>query len=217
MVIGVGHNRLARHFIKGDVLRRQLCRDGDDHGMSDAFRIVDGPLHCLHSAETAAKHDGETLDAQRIGEQRLAFYPVAHCHNRKVRAVRFVGGRVGTGGAGRAETTAEVVAADNEPLIAIDRFAGADELFPPTRFFVGGVVIAGDVVAATQGVTNQNGIRFIGIQLPVSFVHQFIARQNAAARQPERLRKSERARLDEAYRVGRKFLGVSAGVGQFMN
>ena len=51
----------------------------------------------------------------------------------------------------------------------VDGFAGADEGFPPAAF-AGDGVLAGDVLIAGQSMADQDGVRFVGVQLAVGFV-----------------------------------------------
>ena len=51
--------------------------------MAHAIGVSDGPLQGLHAAEAAADHGGPLLDAQQVGQTRLAVYPVFHGRYRK--------------------------------------------------------------------------------------------------------------------------------------
>ena len=92
--VRVGHDRLARHLVEGDVLRRKLRRAGDDE-RSGAMRSGYGqrPLQRLHAPSeppiTAAKRSMPRL----VGKARLRLDPVFHRHHRKVRAPGLAGCR----------------------------------------------------------------------------------------------------------------------------
>jgi hypothetical protein len=64
MEVRVGEDGLARHFVEGDVLRRQLGCRGDGQAVAHAVRVGDGPLQRLHAAQAAADHGGPLADAQ---------------------------------------------------------------------------------------------------------------------------------------------------------
>ena len=76
--VGVASNRIACHFVKGNVLRRKLWRRGDAYGISNAFGIANRPALNLHATQTAAHYRGPLADAQPLHEPVLALYPVAH-------------------------------------------------------------------------------------------------------------------------------------------
>ena len=116
--IRVGHDRLARHLVEGDVLRRELGRRGDDDRVAHALGVGERPLQRLHRAERAADHRGEALDAEAVGEARLRLDPVLDRDHREVRAPGLAGRRVDRRRAGRAEAAAEVVRADDEEAVA---------------------------------------------------------------------------------------------------
>jgi hypothetical protein len=70
--------------------------------------------------------------------------------------------------------------------------AGADDVVPPAELPVGFVDfvrigMAGDVVVAGKRVADQDGVRGVGVQRAVGFVHQVVGRQLRAAAQWQRL------------------------------
>ena len=67
MEIRVGKNRLAGHFVKGNVLGRQFWGRGNHHRVAETVRVIDGPLQGLHAAHAATNHRRPALNAQHIG------------------------------------------------------------------------------------------------------------------------------------------------------
>ncbi|MNM41450.1 hypothetical protein D3C81_522660 [compost metagenome] len=202
--LGVGEDRLTRHFVEGDVLRRQLRRRGDGQAMADAVRVSDAPLHRLHAAEAAADHGRELGDAETVRQTRLTVHPVFHGQYRKVGAERLAGVRVDTARAGGTVAAAEVVQADHEELAGVDRLAGTDAAVPPTGFAVVGAVVAGGVVVTGQGVADQHGVARRGVERAVGFVDQVIGRERATAGQRQGFAEVRHLRRHQTNRIGGK-------------
>ena len=169
--------------------------------MTHALGVADGPLHGLHTAEATADHRCPLLDAEVVGQPRLAVYPVFHGHYREVRAKGLAGRRVGAAGAGGTVAAAEVVQADDKELVGVDGFAGTDTAVPPARFTVIGAVITGSMVVAGQGVADQHGVARRGIQLAIGFEDQLVVGQAAPAGQRQRFCKVQHLRGYQANRV----------------
>ena len=184
--IRIGHDRLARDLVEGDVLRRELRRRGDDDRMAHALRVGERPLQRLHGAQAAAHHRGEALDAELVGEARLRCDPVLDRDHREIRAPGLAGRRVERGRPGRAEARADVVVADDEEAIGVERLAGADHVVPPADVVRVVRVGAGDVVRGVQRVADQHRVRARRIQRAVGFVGDLEFGQHRAARQLER-------------------------------
>ena len=187
MKIGVGDDRLTRHFVEGDVLRRQSRRGGDDQHMAHPVGIADRPLHGLHAAQTAADHRRPLPDAEPVGQTGLAAHPVLDGDDGKVRAVGLAVFRVDRGGAGGTLAAAQIIAADHEEFSGIKRFAGTDAVVPPTRLVrIGALVTTGGVMVAGKGMANQHGVAVIGVQRAISLIDEFVFRQGPAAIQGQR-------------------------------
>ena len=61
--------------------------------------------------------------------------------------------------------SAQVVGADDEILVGVDGFPGADEIAPPAGFFRGIIsVVAAAVGVAGQGVNDEDGVVFSFVQ-----------------------------------------------------
>ena len=202
--VRVGQDRLARHFVEGDVLRRQLGGRGDGQAMAHAIGVSDGPLQGLHAAEAAADHGGPLLDAQPVGPARLAVDPVFHGQYREVGAEGLAGFRVEAAGAGRAVAAAEVVQADHKELVGIDGLAGADAAVPPAGLALVDVVEARGVMMAGQGVADQHGVARRGVQLAVGFIDQVVGWQRTSAGQGQRFAEVRHLGHDQSNRIGGK-------------
>ncbi|MCY1391568.1 hypothetical protein D9M71_64140 [compost metagenome] len=196
--IRVGEDGLAGHLVEGDVLCRELGRRGDGQAVAHALGVADGPLQGLHAAEAATDHGGPLLDAEDVGQARLAVDPVFHRHHREVGAERRAGGRVDAGRAGRAVAAAEVVEADDEELQGIDGLARADAAVPPARLAVVHAVVAGGVVMAGQRMADQHRVAALCIQFAVGFIDQFVVAQAAATGQCQRFAEALHAGADQA-------------------
>jgi len=66
--IRIGNDRLACHFVEGDILRGELRCCGNRQAVANALRVTDRPLQCLHAAEAATNHRRPGVDAQLVGQ-----------------------------------------------------------------------------------------------------------------------------------------------------
>src|SRR5210317_1836705 len=104
--------------------------------MLEAVWVVDCPLHRLHTAKTSPHYCRPALNTEVVGQASLRIDPVAHSYDRKIGPVELARFRVCGVGAGGAVTTAQIIQADNEELVGIDRLARADVAIPPSRFLL---------------------------------------------------------------------------------
>ncbi|MCY1407735.1 hypothetical protein D9M71_230430 [compost metagenome] len=204
---GVGQNGLARDFVEGNVLRRELGRRGNGQAVTNPVRVADGPLQGLHAAQATPDHRSPLVDAQGIGQACLAVDPVFDRQYREFGAEGFACGRVDAAGAGRTVATAQVVQADHEELVGVDRLARADAAVPPTGLAIIDAVVASRMVVAGQGVTNEHGVAGTGIERAVGFEHQVIGRDRTTAGQGQWFAEVCQLRCDQTYRIGGKDSG----------
>jgi len=185
--IRIGQDRLPRHFVERDVLRRQVGRAGDHQRVTYALRIGDAPLHALHGAEAAAHHCGKLRNPQLVGQARLRVDPVFDRHQGEIRAPRAAAGGIERQRAGRAVTAAQIVDADHEEPVGVQRLSGSDHVVPPAD--VGRVVgvYAGNMVGSIERMAHQHRVRACGVQRAVGLKGQFIAGERAPALQQQRL------------------------------
>ena len=200
--VGVGDDGLAGNVVEGDVLRRQAGGGGNHQRVPHAVGVVYRPLQCLHAAQAAADDGRPLADAEAVGQQSLAVDPVFYGNDGEVRAVFLSVFGVGAQRAGAAGTAAQVVEPDNEEAVGVHGFAGADHAVPPAGVFVVGVVAAGNVVVAGEGVADQYGVGFVGVECAVGFHHQIEARQGLAVLQDKRLFERDFFGRYQPYAVG---------------
>ena len=157
--IRIGADRLARHLVERDVLRGKIRRGGDHQRVADPVRIARGPRERLHAAQAAAHHRRPLPDAENIGESRLRIDPVFDGDEREIGAPGFAGGRIRRERSGRAEAAAEIVDADDEEAVGVERLAGTDHVVPPADV-VGIVrVVAGDVMRRVERMAHEHRVR----------------------------------------------------------
>ena len=134
------------------------------------------PRERLHATEASAHHRRPPLDAQPIGKARLRVDPILDGNERKFRAVRLSSRRVDRLRTGRAEATPQVVDADDEKPIGVERLARTDHVVPPADVarLVG--VIAGDVMRRVERVGDEHGVAALAVQRTVRFVGELVVR-----------------------------------------
>lgn len=164
--VGIGGDRLAASFVKRDVLRRMQRRAGDGHGGKYPVRIECRPLQHLHAPHGTADDAEQVRNVQRVQQHGLRANHVGDRDHRERKAPRPAGLGIGLLGSDGAHAAAENIGADDEILVGIEDFAGADDHFPPARP-AGHRMVTGDILIAAQRVTNKNGVRFGSVERPV--------------------------------------------------
>ncbi len=196
--IRVGRNRLARHLVECDVLRRQLWRGGNHDRMRHATRLADRPLHRLHRPQAAAHDGGKPVYAEPGSEPRLRFHPVFDGDHRKIGTPRLAGGGIDARGTCRAVASADVVDTHHEEPAGVDRLAGTNQVVPPAQFgrIVG--IDAGDMVRSVERVADQHRVAARGIEGAVGFVRELVRVEPRTALQRDRFLETRKFRADDA-------------------
>lgn len=153
--------------------------------MPHALRVHQAPRQGLHAAEAAAHYRRELADAEAVGHARLGVDPVFHRDHREARAVGLAGLRMRAHRAGRAEARAEVVDADDEEAVGVDRLARPDHVVPPADLALG--MHARHVVRGVERVADEHGVGALGIERAVGLDHQVVADELRAVAQRQRL------------------------------
>jgi len=172
----------------------QVGRGGDRDAVAHALGELQRPAQRLHAAQAATDHRGEPLDAEAVQQARLGQHPVLDGDHREVGPVGLAGGRIDVHGAGRPEARAQVVDADDEELVGIERLARSDQVVPPAFAFRHARVGAGDVVRGIEGVAHQHRVAAVGVERAVGLVDQGVVAQARTA--------AQRQRLVEVHRLG---------------
>src|SRR5690606_35758150 len=159
------------------------------------------PLQGLHAAQAAADHRGPLLDAQQVGQARLAVHPVLHGHHGEIGAVGLAGRRIDAGRPGGAVAAAQVVERHHEEAVGVDGLARTDATVPPARLAIVGAVVAGSMVMAGQGVADQHRVAARGVELTVGFIDQLVIGQFAATGQRQRLAEGGNAGFDQTHGI----------------
>ena len=167
--VGVGHNRLATDFMKGDVLSgvARGSRNGDRG--KDAMRIGSCPLQRLHAAHGTADDAEEIIDAEPVEQHCLRPHHVCDGDDRKRQAIGFAGGGVDVLRPSRAHAGAKNILADHEIAIRVDGEARSDHGEPPAGLARDGVG-ACRILVAGQGVADEDHIGLVGVERAVSLI-----------------------------------------------
>ena len=189
MKVRVGHDGAARHFIERNVFSGQVGGAGHHHRMAHARRVLKRPAQGLHAPEAAAHHGRQLFNAQRIEQTRLGMDPVFHRHHRKIGTVDTPGIGVHMHRAGGAKTRAQVVDANDEKPLGVDRLARANHVVPPALALGLAFVRARHMVRGVQGMANQHRVGALGIQLAISFIGQGVIAHAGPALQRQSIRK----------------------------
>mmetsp|Transcript_6973 Transcript_6973/g.29526 ORF Transcript_6973/g.29526 Transcript_6973/m.29526 type:complete len:380 (-) Transcript_6973:1175-2314(-) len=185
--VGVGDDGAPRHLVEGDVLRRQIGGGRDGDAMRQALGVAQRPVQGLHAAQAAAQHRRQLLNAEARDDSGLGIDPILHRDDREVRAPGPAGGRVEVHRAGRAEARAQIVDADDEELVGVQRLARADQVVPPAFAPRLARIGAGHVMAGVERMTHQHRVAALGIEPPIGLDHQVVRAKACTAAQPQRL------------------------------
>jgi hypothetical protein len=104
-----------------------------------------------------------------IDQALLHLHHVADRDHRKIQRIGAAAGRVDTARPGGAFAAADDVGADHPIDIGVKGLARPDHAVPPAGVAVLGVVDAGGVMIAGEGVADQDGIGALGIGLAIGF------------------------------------------------
>ena len=166
----VRHDCLAPDPVESDRLCRNMNRSRNrDYGRYH-FRIGNRPLRRQHSAHRTADHGKQFLDSEVVDQEFLRPYHVLNRNDGKIHTVRLSGIRINGTGTGRAGTSAENIAADDEVFFRVERPAGTDHFIPPAGLAVIFAVTPGKMRISGQSVFHENGIGRIHVQRAVSLV-----------------------------------------------
>src|SRR5215510_13545268 len=140
-------------------------------------------------------------DTEPVREPGLHLDPVLDGHDRKARAVRLAGLRIDRRRAGRAEAAAEVIHADHEEALGVERLARADHVVPPADVVRVVGVEPRDVVRRVQRVAHEHCIRARRIEPAIGLVEQAVLVDRRAALEPDRLGETHPPRRHRADRL----------------
>ena len=83
-------------------------------------------------------------------------------------------------------TATEIIQADDKKFIRVDGLTRADHSVPPAGALILLGMKTGDMMIAREGVANQYGIVFSGVELAVGLENQVVAIKHGAAAQLDR-------------------------------
>jgi len=142
---------------------------GDRHGREHAVGEGGGPFQHLHAAHRAADHAEQSLDAQMVKQPRLDLHHVADGDAGEGQAPGLAGGGIYLFRPGGSHAAAEHVGTDQEIAVGVENAAGTDHLVPPSRL-AGERMDVGHEMVAGQGVTDQDGVRPLGVEFAIGLV-----------------------------------------------
>ena len=114
-------------------------------------------------------------------------------------------------GTGAAEAASEVVDADDEEAVGVERLAGADHVVPPADVLGIVGVIARHVMRRVERMAHEHRVGGVGVQRPVGLVCDVVARQPLPAGELQRLCEGRDARLHLADRAAALLVGAGGG------
>ena len=183
MKVWVGRNRAAGHFVERNVFSGEVGRAGHHHRVAHALGVLQRPAQCLHAAQAAAHHGRKLGDAQCVKQAGLRIDPVFHCDHREIGAIDAAGVGVHVHGAGGAKAGAQVVHANDEKAVRVQRFARADHGVPPALALGLVLVHARHMVRGVECVADKHRIRPVRVERSIGLIGQRVAAQRRAAAQ----------------------------------
>ena len=174
-------------------------------------------MQCLHRAEAAAHYGGETLNTQAIRQARLGRDPIFNGHHGKARTIGMAGFRIDRRWAGRTETAAQIIDADNKETISVERLAGTDHVVPPADVLRIVGIVAGYVMGGVERMADQHRVRLGGVQRSVGLENQIVGLDRRPGTQFQWRIEMQRSRRDTSDRqrieIGREmFIHSALGV-----
>ena len=164
-----------------------LISGADDDDIFDTCGVDSGQGEREHAAQAGA-NNGKTFDAKVVKHLNLRARLVVCIDERETASPRLAIRRKGAGAAA-AVAAAQVVDADDEVFISIQRFTRANHAIPPAFIVFGlpkiaglrqGIIVPVGVVTAGQRMEEQDGIALIGIQRAVCLIGKLDIRQGLA-------------------------------------
>ena len=192
--VGVGDDGTARHFIKGNVFRREVGRAGHHDCAEQTVRIQQSPGGGLHATQAATHHRRQRLNTQSIQQQRLGMHPVFHRDHGKVRAIDMAVRTVGVEvhGAGGAKARSQVVHTDDKKPVGVHRLARTDHAVPPAFGLGLPRVNARHMVRGVERVADQHRIALVGVERAIGLKRQVVLADGRTALQRKRRIKMHR-------------------------
>ena len=138
-------------------------RAGDRHSRENPLGISRCPFQDLHRPHRATDHAEQLIDAEMIQQQCLCADHVADGNDGKIQPPGFARFRIEIPRACGPQASAEHVNANDEVSFRIERFARPHHQFPPAGLAGDGIFLQ-HVLVSGQGVTDEHGVRFVGIQ-----------------------------------------------------
>src|SRR5665647_3341020 len=197
-------NRQQLRLTPGDLLSRGISRAGEHDAPTDAFGVGDRPLQRAHAAHRSAKDRRPGRDPELVAESSLRGDLITNGDKGEPAPPRTSVGRQ-RGRTGRALASTQDVAGHDEPAIAVQRAARADESIPPSRRRVASAGWAADVAVTRQCVLDQNRVVPRGVEGPPRLVGDAYLWERLSGLEPET------ADVHEVPRSWRRPLAPGAG------
>mmetsp|Transcript_117383 Transcript_117383/g.328581 ORF Transcript_117383/g.328581 Transcript_117383/m.328581 type:complete len:536 (-) Transcript_117383:25-1632(-) len=202
--VGVVHDRRPLRVSEGDAPGEALGARGDGDELRHALRVRRRRANALHAAQGGADARVQPLDAEVIQQQELRGDLVSHLEARERAAVPLPRPRVHCGWPRAAIATSQVVGANDEEEVRVERLPRADVVLPPT--FSGIPGMRAGVGRRRHAALEQDRVVLVPIQVPPCLVRDPELGQLAAWRQLEGLRVVVDLVADEVARGVRRLL-----------